>query len=68
MLTNIGGPDEMRTPNNSRYHVEDASSRHPGGINAVFCDGSVRFVRDSINPTTWSYLGTRASGEVLGDF
>jgi hypothetical protein len=31
-------------------------------------DGSVRFVRDSVDFTTWQRLGTRAGGEVLGDF
>jgi len=43
-------------------------SRHTGGANFVFGDGSVRFIRDSINPTTFSALGTRARGEVVGDF
>jgi prepilin-type N-terminal cleavage/methylation domain-containing protein/prepilin-type processing-associated H-X9-DG protein len=42
-----------------------ARSNHPGGINAAFCDGSVRFFKDSINPTTWMALGTRAGGEVV---
>jgi prepilin-type N-terminal cleavage/methylation domain-containing protein/prepilin-type processing-associated H-X9-DG protein len=32
-------------------------SRHSGGVNAAFCDGSVRFVQDGINNTTWQYLG-----------
>ncbi|MDR3618458.1 MAG: DUF1559 domain-containing protein [Paludisphaera borealis] len=42
-----------------------ARSRHPGGANAAFADGSVRFVKDSVNPTTWRGLGSRAGGEVL---
>jgi prepilin-type N-terminal cleavage/methylation domain-containing protein/prepilin-type processing-associated H-X9-DG protein len=41
------------------------SSRHPGGANALFLDGSVHFVKDSISlPTLWA-LGSRAQGEVL---
>ena len=40
-------------------------SRHPGGINMVFGDGSVRFVKNSISPTTWIALGSMSTGEVL---
>lgn len=42
-----------------------ARSRHPGGVNVGFADGSVRFVKDSINQRTWMSLGTRSGGEVL---
>mgnify|MGYP000890131018 CR=1 FL=1 len=40
-------------------------SRHPGGVNACFCDGSVRFIDDSIAPTTWHALWTRGGGEIV---
>jgi prepilin-type N-terminal cleavage/methylation domain-containing protein/prepilin-type processing-associated H-X9-DG protein len=43
----------------------NAQSNHPGGVNVMFGDGSVRFIKDSINPQTWMALGTRASGEVI---
>jgi prepilin-type processing-associated H-X9-DG protein len=45
-----------------------ARSNFSGGVNVCFGDGSVRFVRDSINPQTWRALATRAGGEVIGDF
>jgi prepilin-type processing-associated H-X9-DG protein len=41
------------------------SSYHPGGVNALFVDGSVHFIKDSISlPALWA-LGSRAQGEVI---
>jgi prepilin-type N-terminal cleavage/methylation domain-containing protein/prepilin-type processing-associated H-X9-DG protein len=40
-------------------------SRHPGGLNMGFADGSVHFIKNSINPTTWWSLATIANGEVI---
>jgi prepilin-type N-terminal cleavage/methylation domain-containing protein/prepilin-type processing-associated H-X9-DG protein len=45
-----------------------ARSRHVGGVNLLLGDGSVRFVRDSVDPTTWRAVSTRSGGEVLSDF
>ena len=45
-----------------------ARSRHTGGVNALLGDGSVRFVRDSVDPGVWRGAATRAGGEVPGDF
>jgi prepilin-type processing-associated H-X9-DG protein len=42
-----------------------ARSYHPGGVNAVLADGSVRFFKNSINPGTWAAIGTRAGNEVI---
>lgn len=53
---NNGGPT---------YASLSASSYHSGGVNALFGDGSVKFIKDSTNPTTWRALGTISSGEVL---
>ena len=44
--------------------ITAARSRHPGGVNASFCDGSVRFISETIERTTWHGLWTRAGGEV----
>jgi len=40
-------------------------SRHPGGSNFAFGDGSVRFLKNSINMVTYCALGSRAGGEVV---
>jgi prepilin-type processing-associated H-X9-DG protein len=40
-------------------------SRHPGGVNALFADGSVKFIKDSVALNTWWALGTKAGGEVI---
>ncbi len=45
--------------------IATANSNHPGGVNALMGDGSVRFVKDTINQATWWALGTRGNGEVI---
>ena len=41
-----------------------ARSRHTGGVNVLFCDGSVRFASDSVDRGLWQGLWTRSGGEV----
>jgi prepilin-type processing-associated H-X9-DG protein len=41
------------------------SSMHTGGVNVLFGDGSVHFIRNNIDLAAWRALGTRASGEVF---
>jgi prepilin-type processing-associated H-X9-DG protein len=62
------------TPNSKQFDCGDsgivaghtaARSYHSGGVNVCFADGSVHFIKDSINRTSWAALGTRAGGEVL---
>ena len=42
-----------------------ARSYHPGGVNALFGDGSVKFTKSTINGLVWRDLGTVAGGEVV---
>jgi prepilin-type processing-associated H-X9-DG protein len=50
-------------PNDATF--ANVNSLHPGGVNVAMADGSVRFVKDSINQYTWWSMGTRANGEVI---
>jgi prepilin-type N-terminal cleavage/methylation domain-containing protein/prepilin-type processing-associated H-X9-DG protein len=42
-----------------------ASSIHPGGVNVAFMDGSVKFVKSSINYVPWYAIATPTNGEVV---
>jgi len=42
-----------------------ARSKHPGGVNVTFCDGSVKFIKDSVNIVTYNALSSSKGGEVI---
>jgi prepilin-type processing-associated H-X9-DG protein len=42
-----------------------ASSNHPGGVNVALADGSVRFIKNSVNYQAWYALATVSGGEAL---
>jgi prepilin-type N-terminal cleavage/methylation domain-containing protein/prepilin-type processing-associated H-X9-DG protein len=44
-----------------------ARSYHPGGVNVLMGDGSVRFIKDSIAGSTWRGLETVSGGEVISN-
>jgi prepilin-type N-terminal cleavage/methylation domain-containing protein/prepilin-type processing-associated H-X9-DG protein len=45
--------------------VMPPSSRHPGGVNLLMGDGSVRFVKNTVDLAAWRALGTRAGNEAV---
>jgi prepilin-type N-terminal cleavage/methylation domain-containing protein/prepilin-type processing-associated H-X9-DG protein len=71
-----GGYTHVMTPNtkacvfNDGLHTDHtltgASSFHPGGVNVLFLDGSVKFIKNSVSPTAWWAIATKAGGEVVG--
>jgi len=70
-----GGYTHIQTPNknacdfsgglNAYEGIVGPSSNHPGGVNLVMLDGSVKFIKDSINHTTWWAIGTHRGGETV---
>ena len=48
------------------YDAVTSRSYHTAGVNVLLMDGSVRFVRSSIDPFAWRAAGTRNGGEVIG--
>jgi prepilin-type processing-associated H-X9-DG protein len=68
VLANTGPwPDEpwVNVPNHKGAKADDFWSLHPGGCNFLFGDGSVRFIKETVNPQVFSALATRAGGEVI---
>jgi prepilin-type N-terminal cleavage/methylation domain-containing protein/prepilin-type processing-associated H-X9-DG protein len=57
-----GGPCTINCNNSQGFYAF-----HSGGVNAVFCDGSVRFVTRSIHPNTLFGIITINGGEVLSN-
>ena len=47
------------------YGAVTSRSYHPGGVNALFADGSVKFIKNAINWQTWRAIGTVGGGEVV---
>ena len=47
------------------YAARGFKSRHPGGANFAFADGSVKFLKNTINRLTYCALGSRNGGEVI---
>jgi prepilin-type processing-associated H-X9-DG protein len=70
----LGGPDrtsdldligQREKEGGPTFAAVNARSRHPGGISTLFGDGSVRFIKDTINGQSWRALGTIHGGEAL---
>jgi prepilin-type processing-associated H-X9-DG protein len=57
--------DNDPRPERIKATLEAVGGHFDGGFNALFCDGSVRFIRTTVALTVFRALITRASGEVI---
>jgi prepilin-type N-terminal cleavage/methylation domain-containing protein/prepilin-type processing-associated H-X9-DG protein len=55
-------------PANPLLLENEMRSDHPGGVNAALCDGSARFLRQTMDTVTLKAIITRAGGEIAGNF
>jgi prepilin-type processing-associated H-X9-DG protein len=63
-----GNPNVSQSSFTTNYEcprVNAFGSLHSGGANFAMIDGSVRFLKQTVAPTVYHTLGTRASGEVI---
>src|SRR5262249_51886062 len=66
-ITTVQAPcTGVYTSSNDRAVIMSARSRHTSGVNAALCDGSVRFVTNSITQSTWQIVGTINVGDLPG--
>ena len=61
----IAHTGELDGPNSRPAHADQFWSRHPGGANFAFADGSVRFLKEKRPLSIFQAMATRAGGEVL---
>jgi len=57
--------DQAFAINQAPAFENDIRSKHPGGANGLFCDGSVRFLVETMDLKTLAAICTRAGGEVV---
>ena len=73
LFNTIGTPNDFgdswthcsRIGSGARSDLNSADSYHPGGVNVTMGDGSVKFIKDSVNMQTWMSLGTKGGNEVI---
>jgi prepilin-type N-terminal cleavage/methylation domain-containing protein/prepilin-type processing-associated H-X9-DG protein len=65
-LPNAPNWDCLNAANN--FGLKTARSSHRGGVMLLMCDGSVRFIPNSIHQHTWHAIATRSGNDITGEF
>ncbi len=60
--------EEGDSTTQSTYAAITSRSYHVGVVHSLLVDGSVRPISDNIDTKVWRALGTRAGGEIIGEF
>jgi len=69
-------PENMNCSGGGTFDQQTMRSKHPGGVQAAFCDGSVQFISDDVESsgcpgtccTAWDYMITSADQGKLGNY
>ena len=71
-LGTLVGPNAGPACDNDRsvtdLSIKEPSSYHTGGVQAVLCDGSVKFVSENIDQLVWIAAGSINGGETLSEW
>jgi prepilin-type N-terminal cleavage/methylation domain-containing protein/prepilin-type processing-associated H-X9-DG protein len=71
MINTVATPNSAKwtycsaTTSGSASTFSESDSAHPGGVNVLMGDGSVRFIKNTISRATWWALGTKSNAEVI---
>ena len=62
--------DQLRTTRQGTCYASMGGymSQHVGGLHMCMADGAVKFISENINYNTWTFLGSREDGQVVGDY
>jgi prepilin-type N-terminal cleavage/methylation domain-containing protein/prepilin-type processing-associated H-X9-DG protein len=68
-VANVAGSSAVPNPADpewgGRSHDVPPTSNHSGGVNVCMADGSVKFIKDTVNLATWWALGSKNLGETI---
>ncbi len=66
--TDFASQQEGRDSGNPSFSAITSRSYHKGGVQSLMGDGAVRFISQNIDQGIWRALGSRGTGEVVGEF
>ena len=68
MIETVYDDLDLAACNSERDFTRNFRSHHTGGAQFLLADGSARFVSENIDQVVFNGLGTRSTGEIVGEF